>query len=146
MTVTPLPPDMAELVEFLSASGFEVIRDRSGGMGGRELWLQGEVLTGDRSVTTQVEVSGDRGHWVTSVRLPGMTSWITPAAWMELLDGLMVEQQTPEQGTLAYQVRYVQDRLPDMAARFLSDPDTEEKSNRLGREFMRKRYESGLDS
>lgn len=143
--VTPLPPELHELVGFLIGLGFQVARDQSGGMGGRLLCLHGEVATGQDLMSVDVEVSGDRGHWATAVRVPG-TRQITPGVWMEVLDGVALERQTEEQRSLAHQARYLRDRLVDMAVRVQEEPGIGATLERIGREYMRKRYEVDLDT
>lgn len=137
--VTPLPPESHELVGFLIGSGFRVARDQSGGMGGRLLCLHGDVPAGGEMVNAQVEISGDRERWSVVVRFPG-TGQITPGAWMEVLDGVAVERQTGERQSFAHQVRYLRERLVDMAVRVQEDPGVGAALERIGKKYKRKRY------
>lgn len=114
-----LTPELAELVGFLEESGFEVVEDETGRWTEQHEVLRGEVHT-DHG-TMKAEVSIDRhgaGRWKLSVGFPEVVGRIDAGGWLEVLDGVHREHRTAEQESLAFQARYVRDRLSDMAVRF----------------------------
>ena len=138
--VTPLPPELYDLVGFLVGLGFRVANDRSGGMGGRLLRLDGEVATGKSVVPAQVEINGDRGQWTMAVRFRG-THYVTPDMWMNAFGDTASERPAGVRERLAHEARYLRDRLTDIAARIEDDPAAvKETLDRLEDDYRRKFY------
>lgn len=127
MSVTDLPPPVAELLGQLGAAGFRPVSDVRGGMGGVR-----QVLRGPDGA--EVEVSGDRGTWMLLLGVAGQVGRTPPEAWIAHLDG--GEVQAPD---LDRQVAFLRDRWPEAVAAARADPGLDALLTRLGEDYMRRR-------
>jgi hypothetical protein len=130
-----MPPEIQELVRFLSSEGFTEQAVRTGGMGGVYLQLKGEVREDGGAQVAWVEISGDRGALTILVKMTGMSEFIAPMVWRAKIDDIPVQKMSmPEQAEF---VRY---RLRDIAAAVRDDPSIQAELLRMGSDYMHKKY------
>ena len=126
MDLSAPPPAAADLLAGLAAAGWETVADRRGPMGGAQVVLRGP--------DAELELSGDRDHWVLTLRPAGLSRGITPEVWEAHLDGH--EVRDPD---LAGQVAFVRDRRDEAVAAARADPGVERRLVELGAAYMRRR-------
>lgn len=117
------------------AKGFEVVGEVSGGMGGYDLVLAGELPGRSSGIPAFVNFNADRAVWSLGIRFGSAKRWETVLAWRFYLDGLPVEIEKVE-----WQARFVKSRLGDMVAAVERDVDIETRLHEIGRNYMRERY------
>src|SRR5579862_9294345 len=77
MPLPELPSSIADALTALHKRGFVARSDVAGGMGGRELVLDGQVV--GRNVG--VRVTGDRGNWTLAIQVGVDGPWLPPYLW-----------------------------------------------------------------
>lgn len=126
------PEPVVALVEHLNRSGFKLVRESRGGMGGVFMIYEGTI----GGVPASVQINADRGRWQVLFKVGDMADWTTTDVWEAYLDG--TEVGTREE--LSQQVEFVVTRAADAAAAFLASPGLETELVRIGREYMERYY------
>jgi hypothetical protein len=110
---TAQPASIDALVDHLTSSGFRLVREDRGGMGGVLLVYEG---TAD-GLPASVEITADRGQWQALLKFDGMRTSVLPEIWTAYLDGADAHDMTVDD-----QVKFIRDRLADAATTFRQDP------------------------
>jgi hypothetical protein len=126
------PDAIQELYVWLLDQGFQLESDERGGMGGAVLVLSGRTGPGP---IAWIEISGDRGHWVISLRFEGMSRYIAVQAWRAYIEGVDITQIS-----ISEQVVFVSAHLNDAAIASVANPSIEAGLVRIGEEYMRRKY------
>lgn len=135
LTTPQFPDALAELRDMFLGQSFEVVSEVSGGMGGYDLVLAGELSGESGNIPASVSFNADRAVWSLGIRFGSAKRWETVLAWRSYLDGVPVEIKDVE-----WQARFVRDRLGDMVAAAERDVGIEMKLYEIGRDYMRRHY------
>jgi hypothetical protein len=123
------------------AKHFEVVSEVSGGMGGYDLVLAGELPGKSGSVPVFVNFNSDRGGWSLSIRFGSAKKWGTPMDWRTYLDGVPAESEgMAESEDIEWDARFIRDRLGDMLEAAERDADIETTIYEIGANYMREHY------
>ncbi len=126
------PHSVEALVDHLESSGFRLVSDDDGGMGGVQLIYTGVF----DEVPAEVEIYADRGHWQALLKLNGMAKFHTPDVWAAYLDGTEVGEHD-----IAYEAAFIRERGAEAATAVRRDPDAERKVVEAGQAYMERWYE-----
>lgn len=126
------PPTVSSLCADLLLSGYQVVGDRRGGMGGVEIVLRSPPPTPPGQVSAEVQIAADRGRWTVGLRFDEMSRFIDPRVWAAHIDGGDIGPPDVD-----LQTRFVATRLADAAQAVRTESDIEVKLMRRGEDHMR---------
>jgi hypothetical protein len=111
LDISAAPESVVDLYELFRSSGFEVLSEKTGGMGGLDIVLAGAMPGMSADVPVFVNFNADRGHWTVAVRIGDMKRWIDVESWKSYLDCVSVDGLTIDEAAA-----FIKDRIRDMVA------------------------------
>jgi hypothetical protein len=123
---TAQPASIDALINHLTSSGFQLVHEDRGGMGGVLLVYEGSV----DDLPATVEITADRGQWQVGVKFDAMRKAVLPEVWTAYLDGGDAHDMPVDD-----QATFIRDRLHDAAAAFRRDPEADNKLTAIGRAY-----------
>ena len=121
------PGSVTALITHLESSGFRLVSESRGGMGGVQLIYTGAF----DEVPATVEINADRGLWQALLKFDDMGRFTTAPVLTAYLDGTDVVDSD-----IDFEVAFIRERGAEAATAYRQDPDAARRITEIGRAHM----------